>query len=132
MARRGLLKTLQPKDQDVARLQANVKDAIDVVTADHDVLSSSVTSLISSANIPPGASVVSYSGGPNQTLTLPPANALGPNVGMLVALLNTASVAVTVVPSAGNTLNGGTSLAVAAGVLCLLASDGSTKWLRNV
>lgn len=132
MARRGLLKTGQPRNPEVAALQAAVRDAVDQLALDHDVVSAPVVTLVATANIPPGASIVAYVGGPNATLTLPPANALGANVGAVVFLLNTASVAVTVVPSRGDSVNGTTSLSVAAGVLCVLASDGSNKWLRNV
>jgi hypothetical protein len=53
-------------------------------------------------------------------------------VASAILFLNTSANAVTLIPSRGDSVNGGTSLAVASGVLCLLASDGLTKWLRNV
>lgn len=124
MARKGLSRKIQTQDQ-------NLRDAIEQLATDHDVVSATVTTLLATGNIPPGASIVVYAGGPNQTLALPGANALGPSTGAVVLLLNVSTVAVTVVPSRGDTLNGGTSISVAANVLCLLASDGVSKWLRN-
>lgn len=133
MARRGLFRKIQQiKDAILSRVQDNIFDAVETLAKDHDVVSAPVTTLIMSAAIPPGASIVAYGGGPSQTLTLPAANALGTNVGAVVFFLNTASIAVTIVPSRGDTLNGGASLSLAAGVLCVLASDGVSKWLRNV
>ena len=132
MARTGLLKTFQPRDQETSRLQAITKDAVDQLAKDHDVVSSPAVSLIGTGNIPPGASVIVYTGAASQTLTLPPANNLGANVAAVVFLLNVTAAAVTVVPSRGDSVNGTTSLSVAATTLCVLASDGISKWLRNV
>lgn len=130
--RRGLLKTGQPRDREVAELQASVRDAVEQLAADHDVISSPVKVLVASGAILPGASLVVYAGGPSQTISLPPANGLGTSTGAVIAFLNTASVAVTLIPSRGDTLNGTTSLAISAGGLAILASDGVNKWLSPV
>lgn len=125
MARPGLGSKLQTKDQ-------NLVDVIETLANDHDVISSPVTTLVGSAAIPPGASIVAYVGGASQILSLPPANALGPNVGAVVFLLNLSSGNVTVVPTRGDSVNATTSLVVATNVLAILVSDGVSKWLRNV
>lgn len=132
VARKGLSRRIQSTDPVLSRALDGVRDVVELLAADHDVISSSVTALVASAPIPPGASLVVYSGGPGQTLTLPPANALGVSTGAAVLVLNVASVAVTVVPSRGDTLNGLTSLSLAAGAPCLLSSDGVSKWLALV
>jgi len=125
MARKGLSSKLPAADQ-------QLRDVIETLAADHDVMSSTVTTLIGSANVPPGASIVAYVGGASQTLTLPPANALGANVGSVVFLLNLSSGNVTVIPSRGDLVNATTSLVVATNVVAILVSDGVSKWLRNV
>jgi hypothetical protein len=109
-----------------------VRDAIEVLAADHDVISSVVKVLVATGPVPAGASVVAYSGGPSRTLTLPPANALGTSTSSVVILLNLATVSVTVVPSRGDTINGLTSLSVSAGAMAILASDGVNRWLVPV
>lgn len=124
MARRGISRKIATPDQ-------NLRDALEQLAADHDVFSSTVVALIGAASIPPGASMVSYAGAPGVTLTLPPANALGASTGAVVLLLNRSSGSITVVPSRGDTLNGTTSLSLAATKLALLGSDGNNGWLAN-
>jgi hypothetical protein len=132
MARKGLLRTDQVADQTTQRNFDRVSDAVETLARDHDVISSPVTVLVGTAAIPPGVSVAVYVGGASQTLTLPPANALGTSVASVLMLLNTSANTVTVVPSRGDSVNGTTSLSVATAVLALLVSDGVSKWLRNV
>lgn len=128
VARKGLSRRIQSTDPVLSRALDGVRDVVELLAADHDVISSSVTALVASAPIPPGASLVVYSGGPGQTLTLPPANALGVNTGAGVIFMNTATVPVTVVPSRGDTVNGGASLSVPAGQQRLISSDGISRW----
>lgn len=125
MARKGLSRRIQTQD-------AGLRDALELLALDHDVISSSALVLVKSAAILPGTSIAVYTGGPNQTLTLPPANALGTGTSAVILLLNTASVAVTVVPSRGDTINGTTSLSVAAGGVAILSTDSVNKWLAPV
>lgn len=132
MARRGLFQPDQVADRVTQTNFARVKDAVEKLAADHDVVSSPVANIVTSGNIPPGAFAVAFTGGPSQTLSLPPANVLGANVAAVVLFLNTSPNAVTLVPSRGDSLNGSTSLSVASNVLAFLASDGVSKWLRNV
>lgn len=129
MARKGLLKRFQPRDRELAQAYQNVNDAVETLAADHDVIAAPATTLIASGPIPAGPSFVSYTGGPSQTLTLPPANAQGASTCAVIVFLNLASVAVSLVPSRGDSLNGTTSLSAGAGVLKILASDGVSKWL---
>ncbi len=132
MARKGLLKSFRAPNQDLARLYDNVRDAVDVLASDHDVISSPAANLLVSGPIPAGASAVNFTGGASQTLTLPPANTLGNNVAAVVFFLNTSPNTVTLIPSRGDSVNGSTSLSVATNVLAVLVSDGVSKWLRNV
>ena len=130
MARTGLGQKIQASDSP-ARLVDNLRDVIETLARDHDVVSAPAATLIASGIIPPGAAAVVFTGGPTQTLTLPPANALGASVVAVIFFLNTSPNAVTLVPSRGDSVNGGTSLSVAAGALVVLACDGVNKWLRN-
>jgi hypothetical protein len=73
---------------------------------------------------------VSHSGGAGKTLTLPPAASQGSNVGAVLFLLNTSPNAVTIARGSADTVAGAASVALAAGALMVLASDGATKWLK--
>lgn len=130
MARKGLFQPDQVADQTIQRNFALVKVAIETLARDHDVVAAPVTTIVATGPIPPGVMIVSFTGGIGQTLTLPPANAIGPNIGSFIALLTGNSCAV--VPSRGDTVNGATSLSVGAVALCLFVSDGVSKWLGNV
>ena len=122
--RRGLLKTVQLPDERTNRFQANVRDALEVLSADDDTLQAPITSMAVAGQIAAGKSVVWYTGAPGATLTLPPANALGANVAALLAIVNASSGAITIRPSGADTVNGGASLSLAAGGVLLLVSDG--------
>ena len=129
--RRGLFQPDQVADRVTQTNFTRVRDAIETLAADHDIVSGPASNLVASGNIPPGASFLVFSGGATQTITLPPANALGANVCAALLLLNTSPNTVTVIPSRGDSVNATTSLSVATNVLVLLASDGVSKWLRN-
>lgn len=130
--RKGLLSTDQVADPTIQRNFARVREAVEKLAVDHDVVSGSIANLIATGNIPPGVSFVVFNGGASQTLTLPPANALGQSVGLVLVFLNTSPNNVTLIPSRGDSVNGTTSLTVATNVLAILACDGVSKWLRNV
>lgn len=125
MARKGVSQRVQTPDP-------GLKDALELLAQDHDVISSPAVTLINTGNIPPGASVVVFNGGGSKTLTLPPARALGPGIAAIIFLLNTSTNAVTLVPSLGDSVNGTTLLIVGSNVLVVLGSDGVNKWLRNL
>jgi hypothetical protein len=128
--RAGLYKEVpSPADELLSRVQKNLKDAIEVLAADHDVLSAPVTSLVVTGQIPAGKSVVVFRGNAGQTLTLPRAQVQGQNVAALIFLLNTSANAVTVKPTAGDTLNGALTMSLPAGGVVSLSSDGVNKWL---
>lgn len=134
MARKGLFAKIQPppgavQADLVSRLQDNLADVVNQLTADDDLFRSPAVYLSASALIPSGAAVVVYKGGPSRILTLPPASGQGVTAGQLLAVLNVASVAVTLAPAGGDTLNGTTSLLLPAGGMLLLAADGVSRWL---
>lgn len=133
MARRGLFSKIQPPpgavQADLAgRLQDNVTQAVDQLTADDDLIRSPVVRLTASGAIPAGAAVVVYAGGASRILTLPPANAQGPNVGAVLFLFNASTSSVTVARVSADKVAGGASITVAAGALCVLVSDGVSMW----
>ncbi len=132
MPRRGLLTTDQVADPTVQRNFERVRGAIERLALDDDMASGPISNLIATGNIPPGVSFVVFGGGASQTLTLPPANALGPSTGLALIFLNTSPNTVTIIPSRGDSVNGTTSMTVATNVLAILACDGVSKWLRNV
>lgn len=121
----GLFREIpSPDDQRLQRIQKNIIQAVETLTADHDVLSVPVVTLVVTGQIPAGKSVVVFRGNTGQTLTLPQAKSQGDNVASLMVILNSSANAVTIVPSAGDTLNGATSLVLAAGGVLQLTSDG--------
>lgn len=126
--RKGLLATDQVADPTIQRNFARVRAAVEQLTADDDVVASPAQTLITSGAIKPGSMVVVYTGGASQTLTLPPANSQGQGIGFVLVIMNTASVAVTAIPSRGDSINGTTSVAFAPAAMRVLASDGNTKW----
>jgi len=129
--RPGLLKEVQFPDELSNRFQKNVKDAVETLAADHDVLSVPVTALSASSAIMAGKSVVVYSGNPGATLTLPLASAQGKNTGAVVLVVNASGGEITVRASAKNTINGAPALALAALSMVVLLSDGATKWFAS-
>lgn len=129
MARQGLLKILKVADPVLDRVQANTKDAVEVLAADHDVLSAPVLSMTVSGAISPGRSVVVFRGNAGATLTLPLANAQGQNTSALVVLANASMSSVTVRPAGSDTLVDGAGVVLAPGQAIFLVSDGSSKWL---
>jgi len=131
MARKGLFEKVQVATSDLSRVQDNVRKAVEQLAVDHDTVSSPVTAMVATGNVPSGASLVSYTGGPGNTLTLPPANSLGTNTGAVVIIVNTSTSAVTLQPSRGDTINGLTSISLPGGAVADLASDGISKWLTS-
>lgn len=127
--RLNLLKTVQFADDLQNRFQTNLKEAINTLAADHDLLSVPATVLTVTGAIQPGKSVVVFGGNTGQKLTLPLSKAQGANVSALVVFANTSGNTVTLVPAGTDTLNGAKTLAVAAGTVVVLVSDGATKWL---
>jgi hypothetical protein len=111
------------------QMQANLRDALTVLSADNDVLGAPAVTLVATGSVLAGQSVVIFNGKTGQSLGLPAANALGPNVAAIVVLLNVSTSAVTLFPSGADKIKGAASLAVAAGVLAILVSDGVSKWL---
>lgn len=124
----GLFKKFQTGDSNQDRLQANIRDAVDVLAADHDVISAPVNSLVVTAAMAAGKAINWYRGTPGATLTLPLANALGANVAAVVIVGNASSGAISVIAAQPNTLTVGASVSVAAGALVMLVSDGISKW----
>lgn len=130
MARKGLFKEIpSPDDELLQRLQKNIKDVVETLTADDDILRVPVTVMVVTGAIPAGKSVVVFTGAANQKLTLPLANSQGAAVSSVSLVVNTSGNALTVIPAASNTINGILSLTVAPGVAVLLTSDGQTKWI---
>ncbi len=128
MARRGLLNQVNPSDPTMAQMERNVRDAVERLTADDDLVQAPVVSLAAGGPIPSGATVVVYRGAGGQTLSLPLASARGGNTAAVVHVVNTASAAVTLARSGADTLNGAASLSLGAGKLALLVSDGAAIW----
>jgi hypothetical protein len=124
----GLLKTVQFPDELSNRFQINVKDAIDKLAADHDLLSVPVTSLSATGPIAAGKSVVVYRGNPGAVLSLPPASAQGPSTSAIVLVGNASNSAVTLRATVKDTINGKASISQAAGTVTLLVNDGVSKW----
>jgi hypothetical protein len=120
-----------PDDQRLSRIQKNVADAFDAVTQDAATLAIPTATLAVSAPMPAGSSVVVFRGGAARVVVLPGAAAQGTNVAAVVWLLNATVNALTVIPSAGDTLNGALTLAVAAGALVTFVSDGVNRWLSK-
>jgi hypothetical protein len=131
--RKGLLRKVQPPPGNVtgdilSRIQENVSEAFETVSADHDVISSPTVRLVASAPVPVSAGIVVFSGATGCTLTLPLAAVLGAGVGMVVHLMNLSTAAVTLARSGTDTLNGAASLSLAAGKLAILVADGVASW----
>lgn len=127
--RKGLFPGVaSPDDARLQKIQDLLKVAVETLASDHDIFSSPVATYQVSSPIAAGASVVAFRGSAGQTLTLPFAKAQGGNVGALVLLSNTSRNAVTVVPVAGDLLNGTKTMTVAAGTAVLLLADGITTW----
>jgi len=131
MARKGLLGKNRPTDQELSRVYDEVRDAFEKVAGDHDVLSSPTAMLVATATIPAGTAIVNFMGATGQTLTLPPANAQGQNVGALLVVMNTSPNTVTLVPTKGDTINGTTSVTLATNTMRTLASNGVAAWLSS-
>ena len=130
--RSGLLKTQQLPTELLNRFQANVKAAVETLAADHDLLSVPVTALAVTGAVAAGKSVVFYAGAPGAVLTLPLASAQGASVAAIVLVGNASTGAVTLQASGTDTINGGKSLAQAAGTVLLLTSDGVSQWMAIV
>ena len=128
MARKGLLNTFRAVDPEVSRLMDNVRDALDDLSAAQDVASYPVAFLIASGPVPPSAAIVNFTGGASQTLTLPPASGHGASVGAVLMVMNTSASTVTVVPSRGDAINGGTSVTLATNTVRVFVSNGQAAW----
>lgn len=126
--RSGLFKRFQTGDSNQDRIQANIRDAVDTLAADHDVISAPINSLVIAASIASGKAINWYRGTPGVTLTLPLANALGANVAAVVIVGNASGGAISIVAAQPNALTTGTSVSVAAGAIAVLVSDGVSKW----
>lgn len=126
----GLLKPVQFPDELSNRFQSNVRDAVETLAADHDVVSAPVLSLSVTGVIPPGKTVVVFTGRTGQTLTLPQAKAQGTNTAAVIWVMNTSPNALTLVPTLGDSIGGALSLSVPAGTAVMLVSDGVSKWLK--
>lgn len=124
MARPGLLKTFHVRDPDIDRLQSNLRDAVDTLTSDDDVFRSPAFYMVKTGPIPPGRSVVVFTGPSGQSLTLPLASSQGQNVSAQIVIANTSANAVTILSSGKDTVNGGTSVSLAAGSVATFVSDG--------
>ena len=99
MSRKDLLRVSQQPDVNVAQLQANLRDALEVLSADDDVLRAPALALTATGGVPPGTSVVVFNGRTAQSIGLPAANSQGAGVSALVLILNVSTSAVTVYPS---------------------------------
>lgn len=126
--RSGLYKRIPTGDDVQDRIQANIRDAVDTLAADHDVISAPINSLVVTAAIASGKAINWYRGTPGATLTLPLANALGANVAAVVIVANASSGAISVIAAQPNALTVGMSISVAAGAHVELVSDGISKW----
>jgi len=89
-----------------------------------------VLSLATSGTFDPAARLVRYVGAnAADVITLPTANAQGAGTGQLVVLVNTSAVAISVVPSGADTLNGAqTAYALAATSAVVFESDSQGAW----
>lgn len=133
MARKGLYKKIQPPPGAVtadlvSRVQDNIRDAVETLASDHDVWTSPAINIVATGTIPPDAAIVAYRGGASQTLTLPPANAQGLSAGAQLVVMNLATVAVTLAPTKGDTINGSTSFSAPTNTATVLTSDGASAW----
>lgn len=131
MARKGLLKTVQFPDDLSNRFQGNVKDALEILAADHDVVSAPVLSLQVTGPIAPGTTFAAFRGPAGQTLTLPPASAPGTSTGVALWVENTSAAPVTVAAPPASTVDGGRTVVVPAGKVVAFTSDGVSKWLSG-
>ena len=131
MARRGLLRTVQLPDDLSNRFQANVRDAIETLAADHDIVTAPVLSLQASGPIAPGTTFVAFRGPAGQTLTLPPASAPGTSQAVILWLQNTSAAPVTVAAPAASTVERGGKGVVPAGSFAAFVGDGVNKWLSG-
>ena len=131
MARRGLLKTVQFTDDLSNRFQGHVKDALETLAADHDLVTAPVLSMQVSGPIATGTTFVAFLGPAGQTLTLPPASAAGTSQGVVLWLQNTSLSPVTVAAPAASTIDGGRTVVVPAGSFAAFIGDGVNKWLSG-
>ena len=121
----GLFKGVSsPDDQRLQRIQDDAKQAFDKLADADDVLRVPVHTMVVSGAVPPGKSVVVFRGAAGQTLVLPAANAQGTNVSAVLVVVNVSANAVSVISSGADTVNGGTSISLAAGTAMVLTSDG--------
>jgi hypothetical protein len=130
--RTGLLKTIQFPGDLENRFQSNVRDAVEALAADHDLLTVPIAKLAVGGAIAAGKSVVFYGGKPGAILTLPAASAQGPSVAAIVLVGNASTGSVSLQATGLDTVNGGKSMSQAAGTVLLLTSDGISKWLAIV
>lgn len=131
MSRKGLIKDIQVSTDPSAlqRFVVNVRDAVQTLADDHDILSVPVAAYQGTAQIASARSVVVYQGASGQSLTLPLAKALGAATSAMVAILNTSKSAVRLVAVAGDLINGAASTSIPSGSSLVLVSDGVSKWI---
>lgn len=130
MARPGLFKKIQGVAAQVtldllSRVQDNITDAVNTLTADDDILRAPAFTMVVSGEIPPAKSVVLFRGAAGQELTLPLSNGQGDNVAALVVVANLSANAVTIRSAGSDTVNGGTSMSLLAGAVAIFTSDGA-------
>jgi hypothetical protein len=127
--RRNLLKTVQRfADPAVSQLQQNVKDAVETLASDHDIISVPVQALAASGAALAGRSLVLYQGAPGATVTLPAAASQGTNTGDVVIVLNRSTGAIAVAAAPTDTIGGLLSVTLVAAAALILASDGVHEW----
>lgn len=124
----GLLKTVQFPDELPNRFQANVKDAIEQLASDHDLLTVPVTSLSASGAIQAGKSVVAYVGNTGAVLTLPLAAAQGRSTSAILLIENASTGPITIRTAGTDTIFGKKTATLAALSMLVLASDGVSQW----
>lgn len=130
MARKGVYSRVQvPDNSDLSRIQDAIAKAIETLANDDDDVMSPVTAVSVTSQLQNGSTVVVFKGNASQVVTLSLANSQGAGIGQVAIFENTGMSAVTINAAGGNTINGATSLVVAAGIVVFLASDGATKWL---
>jgi hypothetical protein len=124
----GLLKTVQFPDELSNRFQANVRDAVQQLAEDHDLLSVPVAALSASGAIQAGKSVVVYAGNTLATLTLPLASAQGKSTAAILLVANASTGPITIRTAGTDTISGAKNVTLAALALLVLASDGVSQW----
>lgn len=86
------------------------------------------SSVATSGQIAPDVTVVRYTGKGGHTLTLPKASALGGGVAQLLIIRHAGTGSLTVAAPGTDRVNAATSIALTAGYMAFLASDGNTAW----